>query len=46
MARGKGVRLQRYKEGEIADARVFKAEAGLAWTDGAGRLHTRSMEDA
>jgi topoisomerase-4 subunit A len=45
MARGKGVRLQRYKEGEIADARVFKTEAGLSWTDGAGRLHTRSIEE-
>ncbi len=45
MARGKGVRLQRYKDGEIADARGFKAEAGLAWTDGAGRLHTRTLDE-
>ena len=41
MARGKGVRLQRYKDGEISDVRVFSREAGLSWTDGAGRTHTR-----
>ncbi len=41
MARGKGVRLQRYKDGEMSDARVFKKAEGLSWTDSAGRLHTR-----
>ena len=45
MTRGKGVRLQRYKDGELSDARVFKATAGLSWTDGAGRLHTREMKE-
>ena len=45
MARGKGVRLQRYKDGELSDARVFAKAAGLSWTDGAGRLHTRSMAE-
>jgi len=45
MTRGKGVRLQRYKDGELSDARVFKAKIGLAWTDGAGRLHTRTMQE-
>ncbi|MDQ3561201.1 MAG: DNA topoisomerase IV subunit A, partial [Pseudomonadota bacterium] len=45
MPRGKGVRLQRYKDGEIADARVFTGAAGLTWTDGAGRLHTRSLAE-
>jgi topoisomerase-4 subunit A len=45
MARGKGVRLQRYKDGEISDVRVFSAAAGLSWTDGAGRVHTRTMDD-
>jgi topoisomerase IV subunit A len=43
MTRGKGVRLQRFKEGEISDVRVFSAAGGLSWTDGAGRLHTRTM---
>jgi topoisomerase-4 subunit A len=45
MGRGKGVRLQRYKDGEIADARVFAGSTGLAWTDGAGRLHTRTLDE-
>ncbi len=37
MARGKGVRLQRYKDGGIADARVFALADGLSWADSAGR---------
>jgi len=45
LSRGKGVRLQRYKEGELADARVFSAAAGLTWTDGAGRIHTRTLDE-
>lgn len=45
MARGKGVRLQRYKDGELSDARAFAKEAGLSWTDSAGRLHTRPVSE-
>ena len=45
MGRGKGVRLQRYKDGELSDARVFSAAAGLSWMDGAGRLHTRTLAE-
>jgi topoisomerase-4 subunit A len=45
MSRGKGVRLQRYKDGEISDARIFKGAEGLSWTDGAGRTHTRSLDE-
>jgi topoisomerase-4 subunit A len=45
MGRGKGVRLQRYKDGEISDARVFTAEEGLSWSDSAGRVHTRTLEE-
>jgi topoisomerase IV subunit A len=45
MTRGKGVRLQRYKDGELSDARVFSKGEGLSWTDGAGRLHTRSAAE-
>ena len=37
MARGKGVRLQRYKDGGVSDARVFAMADGLSWTDSAGR---------
>ncbi len=39
MARGKGVRLQNYREGGVRDAAVFFASDGATWTDGAGRLH-------
>jgi topoisomerase-4 subunit A len=45
MARGKGVRLQRYKNGELSDARVFKKAEGLSWSDGAGRVHTRTVAE-
>ena len=41
MTRGKGVRLQRFKDGGLSDARVFSKAAGLSWTDSAGRVHTR-----
>jgi topoisomerase-4 subunit A len=37
MARGKGVKLQNYKEGGLKDAAVFTAEAGPEWVDGGGR---------
>jgi topoisomerase-4 subunit A len=37
MARGKGVKLQSYRQGGLRDAMVFSAEGGLAWTDAAGR---------
>ncbi len=36
MARGKGVILQRYKDGGISDIKSFKLEDGLSWTTGAG----------
>ena len=45
MTRGKGVRLQRFKDGGIADATTFEAASGLVWTDSAGRQHVRSMAD-
>jgi topoisomerase-4 subunit A len=37
MPRGKGVKLQAFKDGGLADAIVFAAEEGLAWVDAAGR---------
>ncbi|MEO0917256.1 MAG: DNA gyrase C-terminal beta-propeller domain-containing protein, partial [Pseudomonadota bacterium] len=37
MGRGKGVRLQKYKDGGLADARTFVLEEGLSWQDPAGR---------
>jgi topoisomerase-4 subunit A len=37
MPRGKGVKLQSYREGGLRDAAVFKSEEGASWTDSAGR---------
>jgi len=37
MARGKGVRLQKYKDGGLADATTFTLADGLSWKDPAGR---------
>jgi topoisomerase-4 subunit A len=34
MARGRGVTLQRYKDGGLSDARVFALADGLAWKSG------------
>jgi topoisomerase IV subunit A len=34
MARGRGVILQRYHEGELSDAKVFTAAEGLSWKSG------------
>jgi topoisomerase-4 subunit A len=40
MVRGKGVILQRYKDGGLCDARVFAKAQGLTWLDAAGRTFT------
>lgn len=40
MARGKGVRLQRYKDGGVSDAKTFVLKDGLNWTDSSGRTFT------
>ena len=45
MGRGKGVRLQKYKDGGVSDVRVFAAEEGLTWTDSSGRTFTRGMDE-
>jgi len=45
MARGKGVRLQRYKDGGLADARVFALKEGLTWRDSSQRLWTVAAAD-
>ncbi|MDF1600404.1 DNA topoisomerase IV subunit A [Mesorhizobium sp. YIM 152430] len=45
MTRGKGVRLQRYKDGGVSDAKTFAMEAGLTWMDSAGRAFTRSQAE-
>ena len=45
LARGKGVRLQKYKDGGISDIRSFAIEQGLTWQDSADRTFTRSKEE-
>ena len=37
MGRGKGVKLQSYKQGGLQDLAVFSADAGPEWADGGGR---------
>jgi topoisomerase IV subunit A len=44
MTRGRGVRLQRYKDGGLSDLKTFKAADGLTWTDSADRVFTLSMK--
>ncbi|HZH12507.1 MAG TPA: DNA topoisomerase IV subunit A [Microvirga sp.] len=45
MTRGKGVRLQRYKDGGVSDAKVFTLKEGLTWKDTSGRTWTVAKED-
>lgn len=45
MSRGKGVRLQKYKDGGISDVKVFQADDGLSWSDSSGRTFVKSMDD-
>ncbi len=42
MTRGKGVRLQKYKDGGLSDAITFVRELGLSWKDPAGRTRTET----
>ena len=36
MNKGRGVILQKYKDGGLSDAKVFKLKEGLSWTTGSG----------
>jgi topoisomerase-4 subunit A len=45
MARGRGVRLQRYKDGGLSDVKTFKAADGLTWIDSAERTFTLSLKE-
>lgn len=45
MARGRGVRLQRYKDGGLSDIVTFNAKDGLTWRDSAGRVFGTSMKE-
>ena len=45
MARGRGVRLQRHKDGGLSDIKTFEVEKGLTWTNSAGRVFTLSLKE-
>ncbi len=45
LSRGKGVRLQKYKDGGISDIRTFAIDQGLTWQDSADRTFTRSKDE-
>ena len=36
MTRGKGVILQRYKDGDLSDVQAFNLKEGLSWQTGSG----------
>ncbi|MCB1407934.1 MAG: DNA topoisomerase IV subunit A, partial [Rhodobacteraceae bacterium] len=40
MTRGKGVRMQKYKDGGLSDLATFTLADGLSWKDPAGRTRT------
>ncbi|MEA2975767.1 MAG: topoisomerase subunit [Alphaproteobacteria bacterium] len=45
MTRGRGVRLQRFKDGGLSDVKTFKGADGLTWTDSAGRSFSLSLKE-
>ena len=45
MARGRGVRLQKYTSASLSDVATFEAKAGLAWKDSAGRDQSMSWKE-
>jgi topoisomerase-4 subunit A len=45
MTRGRGVRLQKYKDGGLSDITAFVAKEGLAWRDSAGREFSATMKE-
>jgi len=45
MGRGRGVRLQRYKDGGLSDLKTFKAGDGLSWIDTAGRVFSLTLKE-
>jgi topoisomerase-4 subunit A len=45
MARGRGVRLQKYTSASLSDVTTFDSKTGLAWKDGAGRDQSMTMKE-
>ena len=45
MARGRGVRLQKYASATLSDVAVFDAKAGLSWKDSSGREQSLTFKE-
>jgi topoisomerase-4 subunit A len=45
MARGRGVRLQKYSGGKLSDVTTFTAKDGMTWKDSAGREQSLTWKD-
>ncbi len=45
MARGRGVRLQKYTSAKLSDVATFESKAGLAWKDSSGRDQGMSWKE-
>jgi topoisomerase IV subunit A len=45
LGRGRGVRLQRYKDGTLSDVKTFKGADGLTWIDGGGRTFNLTLKE-
>jgi topoisomerase-4 subunit A len=45
MARGRGVRLQKYSGGKLSDVMTFTAKDGMAWKDSAGRDQSSTWKE-
>ncbi|RWI12385.1 DNA topoisomerase IV subunit A [Mesorhizobium sp.] len=45
MGRGKGVRLQKYKDGGVLDLKTFTLAGGLSWQDSADRTFIKSPDE-
>jgi topoisomerase-4 subunit A len=45
MARGAGVRMQRYKDGGLSDVKTFKTAEGLSWKDASDRTFSLTFKE-
>ncbi|WP_166294482.1 DNA topoisomerase IV subunit A [Bradyrhizobium sp. 2S1] len=45
MARGRGMRLQKYTSASLSDVAVFDSKTGLTWKDSAGREHSMTLKE-
>jgi topoisomerase-4 subunit A len=45
MARGRGVRLQKYTSATLSDVTVFDSKTGISWKDSSGRDHSMTTKE-